>query len=59
MKKFQQLVGLTQDMQLSESRINAGDETQFVRDFRGVEYEIRELVEDRMRAAVSSTISTL
>lgn len=54
MKMFQKLVGLTQDMQLSDSRIHGGQETKFVKDFREIEYKIRELVEDTMRSAVST-----
>ena len=53
MKQFQKLVGLLQDIQVSESGIHYGDETPFVRDFRHVEYKLRELVEDHMRNAVS------
>eukprot|EP00112_Aurelia_sp_Birch-Aquarium-sp1_P011076 Seg2338.2 transcript_id=Seg2338.2/GoldUCD/mRNA.D3Y31 product="hypothetical protein" protein_id=Seg2338.2/GoldUCD/D3Y31 len=51
MTQFQKLVGLLQDIQVSESGIHSGDETPFVRDFRHVEYHLRELVEDHMRNA--------
>eukprot|EP00794_Sanderia_malayensis_P015975 gene15975-17583_t len=49
MKIFQKLVGLSQDLQVSESKINGGDETAFVRDFRTIEYQMREFIEDNMR----------
>ena len=53
MKIIQGLVGLTQDMQISESRLNVFDETPLVRDYRHIEYDLRDLVESEMRKVVS------
>eukprot|EP00795_Rhopilema_esculentum_P010640 gene10640-19381_t len=49
MKIIQGLVGLTQDMQIAESRLNVFDETPLVRDYRQIEYDLRDLVESEMR----------
>ena len=52
MKILQDLVRITQDLQLAESGINNGDETPLVTDFRQLEYDMRNLVEDKMRKQV-------
>lgn len=56
---FQDLVKVTQDLQMSESRMNNGYETPFVTDFRLLEYDMRNLVEDTMRKEVSIMILLL
>ena len=53
MKIFQDLVKVTQDLQMSESGMHHGNETPFVTDFRILEYDMRNLVEDTMRQQVS------
>ena len=52
MRKFQDLVKVTQDLQLSETAIDNGDVTHFVDEFRRLEYDMRNLVEDTMRSNV-------
>ena len=56
MKMMQNVVRVTQDLQMSESGIHHGDETQFVTSFRQLEYNMRNLVEDTMRKEVSRII---
>lgn len=49
MNIFQELVQISQDLQLSESGITFGNQAAFVDEFRKLEYGLRDLVEDKMR----------
>ena len=52
MNIFQELVQISQDLQLSESGITFGNQAAFVDEFRKLEYGLRDLVEDKMRKQV-------
>ena len=59
MRHFQALVGVTQELQMSESILNKGGESEEVRKFRKIEYGLRVFVEDDLREAVSNVLIPL
>ena len=53
MNVYQQFVKTVQDMQIIESRVNKDQSSPMIRDFRSIEFKLRDFVESTLRDAVS------